>query len=662
GYPNPYSATLQTAWNNGWGLNRIAGADSADPTGHGHNLSTQMIYCGEAAIEGKPKPSSVSWSQWCAGGPIHPAPGFVMVFSNACYTPGAGESESTTPTSESVARTRVQYFSRPYLALGGNYFASDLGSRSVVEAILDNPDRSLGDIFEMGNGYSPSAQRHFPHALSSGDEAWIQRTSGPGGLMSYWYAFAGDPNEAPGPTAPIADFTATPTSGIEQLWVAFDNETVTFGPTTWAWDFTSDGTTDSTARDPSWTYPTAGTYTVSLTATNSLGTDSVTKSGYVTVTAPQPTTYVPVTPARVLDTRFNNGLSGPFQANAPRTFQVAGTGGVPANATAVTGNLTVTAQSGPGYVYLGPSALPNPPTSSVNFPFGDSRGNAVTVALGPGGTLSATLAATSSTHLVFDVTGYFVPNATGAGYAAVTPARLLDTRNGTGLAGPVMTNTPRTFQVTGLGGVPTNAMAVTGNVTVTGQSGAGWVVLGPDPVSDPTTSTVNFPYGDSRGNAVTLALGPGGTLSATLAAATSTHLVFDVTGYFLPGAAGAWFVPLSPSRVVDTRYGTGLSGPFTAYSPRTFQVAGLGGVQSTAQAVTGNATVTGQSAAGWIVLGPDPVADPTTSTVNFPYGDARGNAVTLALGPGGTLSGTLAAASSTHLVFDVTGYFKLIGP
>jgi hypothetical protein len=206
GYPNPYSSTLQTAWNNGWGLNAIAGVDAYDPTGHGHTIGgshPSMLYCGEAALEGKPKPTYVSSSQWCYGGKITPAPNWVMVFSNACYAPGAGETEQTTPTSESVARTRVQYFSRPYLGLGGTYFASDLGSRSVVEAILDNPDVAFGDIFRMGTGFSASAVRGFPHALSSGKQVWIQKTSGPGGLMSYWYAFGGDPSRTPaGGTAP----------------------------------------------------------------------------------------------------------------------------------------------------------------------------------------------------------------------------------------------------------------------------------------------------------------------------------------------------------------------------------------------------------------------------------------------------------------------------
>jgi hypothetical protein len=138
-----------------------------------------------------------------------------MVFSNACYAPGAGETEETTPSSQATARARVQYYSRAFLALGGTYFASDLGSRSVVEAVLENPDMAFGDIFRLGSGYSNTAVRGFPHALSAGKQAWIQKTSGPGGLMSYWYAFAGDPARTPAggtatyvPLPPAPDETA----------------------------------------------------------------------------------------------------------------------------------------------------------------------------------------------------------------------------------------------------------------------------------------------------------------------------------------------------------------------------------------------------------------------------------------------------------------------
>jgi hypothetical protein len=128
-------------------------------------------------------------------------------------------------------------------------------------------------------------------------------------------------------------------------------------------------------------------------------------------------TYVPLNPSRILDSRDGTGgLSGKFNSYVARTFHVIGAGGVPEGASAVTGNLTVTQQSAPGYLYIGPIATNNPTSSTLNFPAGDDRANAVTVALGTDGTLSVTYVASSAgqtAHVVFDVTGYFTPDTSG---------------------------------------------------------------------------------------------------------------------------------------------------------------------------------------------------------------------------------------------------------
>jgi PKD repeat protein len=207
----------------------------------------------------------------------------------------------------------------------------------------------------------------------------------------------------------MANFVASQSSGIAPLSVTFWNTSITYGPTTWAWDLNGDGTTDSTAQSPSFTYPAPGTYSVTLTASDYLDTDTIT--GTVTVRAPQEGTYVALSPTRLLDTRSGNGLAGAFSAGIPRSFDVAGRGGVPDNAIAVTGNLTVTGQSAAGFLSLGPDPAPVPTNSTLNFPAGDSRANGVTVALGADGSLSVTYSAPAgaATHVVFDVTGYFVP-------------------------------------------------------------------------------------------------------------------------------------------------------------------------------------------------------------------------------------------------------------
>ena len=85
-----------------------------------------------------------------------------------------------------------------------------------------------------------------------------------------------------GVSAPIADFSATPRSGPSPLSVQFTDTSLN-GPTTWAWDFESDGSIDSVAQHPNFTYGAAGTYSVSLTASNSGGSDGETKTGFIAV-------------------------------------------------------------------------------------------------------------------------------------------------------------------------------------------------------------------------------------------------------------------------------------------------------------------------------------------------------------------------------------------
>jgi len=80
---------------------------------------------------------------------------------------------------------------------------------------------------------------------------------------------------------PVANFTGTPTSGTAPLAVLFSDAS-TNSPTSWSWNFGDGGT--STTRNPSHTYASAGTYTVSLAASNAWGSDTNTKTGYITVT------------------------------------------------------------------------------------------------------------------------------------------------------------------------------------------------------------------------------------------------------------------------------------------------------------------------------------------------------------------------------------------
>ena len=255
-------------------------------------------------------------------------------------------------------------------------------------------------------------------------------------------------------------------------------------------------------------------------------------------------------------------------------------------------------------------------------------------------------------------------------YYKLTPTRVVDTRPGH--EGPTGTLTSRggySFQIAGLSGVPAAAIAITANVTVTGQTAAGWLYLGPTADAAPIASTINFPVGDNRANGVTVALSPQGTVGAWYGAAggNTTNLIIDVTGYFLTGTAGAGYVPFGPHRVLDTRPGdgnTGLTGPFVNGHHRLIQIAGVAGLpRSGIVAVTGNLTVVRPSAGGYVTLGPDPTDSPSSSSINFPANDIRANNVVVPVNADGSLSAVyLGSGSSTlDLVLDISGYFTASG-
>ncbi len=99
-------------------------------------------------------------------------------------------------------------------------------------------------------------------------------------------SFANDRNfheinlTATGESAPLADFTANPTSGNASLNVTFNNLTVG-AVTSWLWTF-GDGAT-STQQSPTHIYTSKGVYTVSLQAINGAGSSTKTRTDYINV-------------------------------------------------------------------------------------------------------------------------------------------------------------------------------------------------------------------------------------------------------------------------------------------------------------------------------------------------------------------------------------------
>ena len=317
-----------------------------------------------------------------------------------------------------------------------------------------------------------------------------------------------------------------------------------------------------------------GTGTPSTVIFRTAGTDPVALAG----------SFVSLPPQRILDTRNGNGVpaAGAIAGGSSVDLQVTGRGGVPASGVgAVVLNVTVTQPNWDGSVVAYPTGQPKPLASNLNFATGQTIPNLVIVKVGDGGkvTLTNNQIPGKTVHLVADVAGYYLSGtATAPGtYTPLVPARLLDTRNGTGVpaAGAIGSGSSVDLQVTGHGGVPASGVgAVVLNVTVTQPNWDGSVVAYPTGQPKPLASNVNFAENQTIPNLVTVKVGDGGkvTLTNNQVPGHTLHLVADVAGYYLAGTATAkgTFVPLTPQRVLDTRNGTGLDGtPHPVGSHRT---------------------------------------------------------------------------------------------
>lgn len=168
-----------------------------------------------------------------------------------------------------------QTHSGPYATTNGNSI------RYVVDTTGGNSGSPV--IFEA-TGEAVGIHTHGGCSASGGSNSGTSLTHP--NFQTAWANFCGTPE------VPVASFTSTAPQIVQGATVQF-SDTTTGIPTSWAWDLDGDGSIDSTQRNPSFTYGTAGTFDVTLTATNALGSDTVTLAGYVVASALTPAT-VPI--------------------------------------------------------------------------------------------------------------------------------------------------------------------------------------------------------------------------------------------------------------------------------------------------------------------------------------------------------------------------------
>ena len=370
--------------------------------------------------------------------------------------------------------------------------------------------------------------------------------------------------------------------------------------------------------------------------------------------------FVPLTPARIADTRIGLAGAGPIGSGQRLTVAVLGAGGIPSDGVAaVMVNVTVTEPTAPGNVSVFPAGIPQPLVSNVNFDAGQTVPNLVVVPVGVDGTIVLSNNSTGATHLIVDVSGFYrsgIPNAPGA-FQSLPPIRIADTRWNVGAVGPVSAELSIALQVTGVAGIPLYGVAaVVANVTVTEPGAPGNLSVYPLGISKPLVSNLNFVAGQTVPNLVTVPVGVGGRIVFSNNSPGPTHVIVDIQGYYLAGyptEAGA-YVPVTPARITDTR----TSGAVEANRAMQIQVAGNGGVPvAGTEAVLANVTVTEPAAPGNFSVYPSGTAPPATSNLNFITGQTVPNLIGVGIGNDGKIELANNSPGNSQVVIDIAGYF-----
>ncbi|MEV7278775.1 FlgD immunoglobulin-like domain containing protein [Streptomyces sp. NPDC093111] len=244
--------------------------------------------------------------------------------------------------------------------------------------------------------------------------------------------------------------------------------------------------------------------------------------------------YEPVTPTRLMDTRSGLGVpKAKVAADQTVSLTVAGQGGVPAEGvTAVVLNVTATNATASTFVSVYPYGTTRTSASNLNVVAGQTVPNLVVVPVKDGKVTFYNRGGTID--LLADVAGYFTSGTTGSLYEPVTPARLMDTRNGTGVPkAKVAADQTVTLTVTGQGGVPAEGVtAVVLNVTATNATASTFVSVYPYGTTRTSASNLNVVAGQTVPNLVVVPVKDGKVTFYNRGG--TIDLLADVAGYYSP--------------------------------------------------------------------------------------------------------------------------------
>ncbi|HEY4331656.1 MAG TPA: CAP domain-containing protein, partial [Ilumatobacteraceae bacterium] len=250
--------------------------------------------------------------------------------------------------------------------------------------------------------------------------------------------------------------------------------------------------------------------------------------------------FVPRPSTRLFDSRSGAKLP-------PGTaITIAVPGGVPADATALALNITVTQSTLPGFVTEYPAGHTMPTASILNIDQADQTRAAAGIF--PTSAYGVSLYLSGGGHIVVDLLGYFTGASAASSadglYTAYDPTRLLDTRGSSplGNAVPLYAGGGLNLPTAQSGSMAYNITSVVGD--------PGYITAYPAGTTLPTTSTVNAIGGDTVANFAITQVSNNGL---GIYAQSKTHLLVDLEGWFSgPNAVATLAAPANNPPPVPT--------------------------------------------------------------------------------------------------------------
>jgi hypothetical protein len=372
-------------------------------------------------------------------------------------------------------------------------------------------------------------------------------------------------------------------------------------------------------------------------------------------------TYVPLPPDRITDTRPDSGYPNAGRTLGPEgllNIQVTGIGKVPVTGvTAVVINLTDVNPTASSYLTVFPEGATQPAASNLNFTADETVASLATVPLGSQGGVTI-FNDEGIVNVVVDIEGYYTTTSQSGGlYDPVTPIRVL----GSLAAGtPIGPSSSIAVTVAGVDGVPADASAVVANVIAAGSNAPGFLTVFPSSVSGastpPTASNVNFAAGQVIGNRIIIPIG--GTRQIDVYNSSgSVNVDVDLDGYYTEnsGELGSAFTALNPARLTDTRVGVNGSA-ISAASSQSFNFLSKN-IPTPAVALAANLTVVAGQSAGFLTVYPTYLASPpAVGDVNF-SGDATTQSFVLMPLNGSAVDIYNSGVTYVNVIIDAFGYF-----